>query len=495
MANLCFGQYVETYKGVDPLDNADFKRMVRSDISYALNGEATPTTGLKIDVTKPEGTLSYTSPFGKVLWSLELKGGVTDGGFKFLTGFKNLNSSFELRPSIHVITIKNDAAYGYDPDASRAKLKIRAQNALVNLEAEMLTDSLKVITAIKNYHLFSIESLDFKSSKPSVLLIDTSLNDIKFKRIAIYFMKKILDSDNLGVNEKDSFMKIIGVLSPVQLINSEPYSIGYKEEVSILFAKYNKLCKNLEETVSDKKIKNANEIWTRKRNRWLTFSPFVKAENITAYKTKFNNIDSLYFDPISRYTYGLTGIYNFYSVYPGKMAQLIRISASVSRSSNLATLSTFNYEKVSPLFINGNSNYQKKSTGSAYEFNEVKFGALGSLGFEYYRFPLKSWIPGWYVNPNFNFSNLYKLEKVKGRQSDVFLASFEGGMILNINSKEKDKEKNLLSILLYLRHEDLTDSRRTTISTNDLEDRSEYLKRNLSFGIKVGIPISLPKAG
>ena len=70
----------------------------------------------------------------------------------------------------------------------------------------------------------------------------------------------------------------------------------------------------------------------------------------------------------------------------------------------------------------------------------------------------------------------------------------EGGLVFNISGREKDKEKNLFSILFYVRHEDLTDKRRTSKITGILESKDDFLKRNLSLGIKVGIPINLPQS-
>src|SRR5687768_14590427 len=119
----------------DPLPDSAFDRMVIRDITLAIVGENTPVTGVKIDVSKPEGTISGMFPLrkGTSQWILgfELKGGVTDKNFSFLKGFDNANSAYEFKPSIHFIPNWNSAAYGYNPHATLNKRIVLARNSIV----------------------------------------------------------------------------------------------------------------------------------------------------------------------------------------------------------------------------------------------------------------------------------------------------------------------------------------------------------------------------
>ena len=80
-----------------------------------------------------------------------------------------------------------------------------------------------------------------------------------------------------------------------------------------------------------------------------------------------------------------------------------------------------------------------------------------------------------------------------GRDKDKIVIPMEGGLVFNINSREKDKEKNILSLSVYTKFEDVTDKIRTAIKDNKVETRDDFMKRNFSVGIKVGIPITLPQ--
>ncbi len=141
----------------------------------------------------------------------------------------------------------------------------------------------------------------------------------------------------------------------------------------------------------------------------------------------------------------------------------------------------------------GNSSTEKTKTGIAYNKSDVKSDFLGQLGAEYYLLPLKSFIPGLYLSTSLNVSSLYRLNNIVGRENDNLQISSEGGLVFNINSREKDKEKSILSLSMYVRFEDITDTKRTSKQDNKLESKDDYLKRNLSFGLKVGVPITLPQ--
>ncbi|MCX2483525.1 hypothetical protein [Pedobacter sp. MR2016-24] len=113
------------------------------------------------------------------------------------------------------------------------------------------------------------------------------------------------------------------------------------------------------------------------------------------------------------------------------------------------------------------------------------------LKVDIYILPLISFVPGLYLSGNISQSDLYHLNTVIGRADDNVKVGGEGGLIFNINNRDKDK--TLLSIISYFRYEDLTDSRRTSIITSIQESKDDFQQRNISFGVKVGIPITLPK--
>jgi hypothetical protein len=498
---------VETFKNVDPLPDSLFNKMIIQDISYAITGEAIPVTGLKIDVSKPEGIISGAFPIKKMgalkNISFDIKGGVTGQNFNFLKGFKNVSGAFEARPSFHFVPSCSSGKYGYPPKSTQNKLLVIANNRLVDQEYSLIKDSLDVIKLLKDYHTEPLT--DIKSGiekkrkkqdkKHTVLPLDlTILDEPGNRKIAIYFVNKICKEVKPALAENASKDEILNRLGKIEIdtnARDKGYLLGYKQEVYTYYKLYTS--RSSYETQNKLKIQNSADLWTKKSYYWFTLSPFVRGESINAYHNKYQGQDSLYFKSENTWYYGGTGMFNLYHLYPKKLAYLLRISATLSHSNNLAALSPFGYETTSPMFQVGSSVTQKTSSGTAYTFDQIKYGFLKSASLDYYFLPLKTFIPGAYISANFNNSKLYNLPDYLGRENDNWLIGAEGGLIFNINSRESGKEKNILSILAYIRHEDLTDKRRTSIKTGIEESSDDFNKRNYRLGLKVGIPINLPQ--
>lgn len=98
--------------------------------------------------------------------------------------------------------------------------------------------------------------------------------------------------------------------------------------------------------------------------------------------------------------------------------------------------------------------------------------------------PLNSFAPGLYISGNVNQSNLYNLTDVAGRQNDDIQISAEGGLVFNIANREKDKEKSLLSILVYARFEDFTDEQRTYVEPTKIDTKDDFWIEILVWDLK-----------
>lgn len=502
-----YSQTVETFKNVDPISDSLFNKIILQDISYAITGEAIPISGLKIDISKPEGVISGAFPiknFGILKnISFDIKGGVTDKNFNFLKGFKNVSSAIELRPSFHLIPEWSSGKYGYPPKSTQNKLLVIANNHVVDQEYSHIKDSLDVIKLLKDYHTEPLTMIKSASQKeredqeklhPVVPLDLSILNDTAKRKIAIYFVNKICKEHQPVLGENASINQILNSVGKIKVDSNamdKGYLIGYKQDIHAYYKVYSN--RYSYEMKNKLKIQNASDLWTKKSYYWFTLSPFVRGEGINAYHNKYEGQDSLYFKSKNSWYYGGTAIFNLYHLYPKKIAYLLRISASLSHSNNLAALKPFSYETTTPMFQSGATVTQKTSSGTAYAFDEINYGFLKSASVDYYFLPLKTFIPGAYISANFNNSKLYNLPDYVGRENDTWLVGAEGGLIFNINNRESGKEKNILSILAYIRHEDLTDKRRTSIKTGIEEDLSDLNKRNVIIGLKVGIPINLPQ--
>ncbi|WON93800.1 hypothetical protein [Sphingobacterium sp. UGAL515B_05] len=481
--------------------------MIIQDISYAITGEAIPITGLKIDVSKPEGTISGAFPIKNLgalkNISFDIKGGVTGQNFNLFKGFKNVSGAFEARPSFHLVPSWSSGKYGYPPKSTQNKLLVIANNHLVDKEYSLIKDSLNVIRLLKEYHTEPLTNIKSKTEKkrkkqdenhPVKPFDLTTLDSLDKRKIAIYFVNKICKDVKPALDENASKDDILNRLGKVEVdanASDKGFLMGYKQEVYTYYKLYTS--RSSYETQNKLKIQNSADLWTKKSYYWFTLSPFIRGEGINAYHNKYQGLDSLYFKSENSWYYGGTAMFNLYHLYPKRFAHFLRASITLSHSNNLAALSPFGYETTAPMFQAGNSVTQKTSSGTAYTFDQIRYGFLKSASIDYYFLPLKTFIPGAYISTNFNNSKLYNLVDYVGRENDSWLIGAEGGLIFNINSRESGKEKNILSILTYIRNEDVTDKRRTSVKTGIEESSDDFNKRNWRIGLKVGIPINLPQ--
>jgi hypothetical protein len=475
-------------KSKNLISDEAFDKMIVQDITYAIFGENNPVSGIKVDISKPEGTISGVFTIKNrpsLLFGFDFKGGVSDRNFSLFKGIDDFNSAFEFKPSLHFIPNWNSAFYKSIPEEIITKGRIRQLDTLISIQL----DTLLMATLIYNHHFANFSSLqDTSYTLPN----DSNVRDDQ-KQILIYLTRKFLKKDDEHLDMKNSLDTILQVLDKVTNYNGEINIDKYNNDIVSTYQKHKKKYAKKDEEKIKNEISYASESWTKKNFFWFTISPFARAEKLNLYRTKYNDTDSLYFKPDYPFYYGLNASFNILSLYPNKIAHYFKIGLNLSHSNNITTLNSFNYETRTEFFSYGNSVTEKSKAGVAYNISELKSDFLGQIGAEYYLLPLKSFCPGLYVAANLNMSNLYRLDNVVGRNNDRTQISSEGGMVLNINSREKDKEKSILSLSLYVRFEDITDTRRTSTETNELEPKEDFYERNFSFGLKVGVPITLPE--
>lgn len=464
--------------------------MIVNDITYAIVGEQTPVSGIKVDISKPEATVSgvFRTKKDWVPWALfgfEFKGGITDRNFSFLKANGDFNTAFEVRPSFHVIPPWNGGKYGSCPDAGAKAALVNASNDKAEAHRAAVRDSFYAVALIRRHHMVPLTDWDDEVTLPA------TTSDAE-KRILIYFIETFQGKPGLGLTTNNTLDQILAKMPALGTTSSVADMTKYNDKVFQAYEKYKKADKEADEALVNTMITNAAHIWTRKDYWWFTFTPYAKTEKVNQYYTKYEGKDSLHFKSDYQFYYGANLYINYYMVLPQKVATLVRFGASAMYSNNLTTLSAFNYETRTPFFVQGQATTEETKAGSAYKNNELKNAWVGQTSLECYLLPLNTLVPGLYLSSGLNVSNLYKLSKITGRDEDMTQVSFEGGAVFNVNSREKDKEKSIFSLLFYIRHEDLTDTRRTAITTGIEETRDEFRKRNMSIGVRVGIPINLP---
>lgn len=310
------------------------------------------------------------------------------------------------------------------------------------------------------------------------------------RRVLQALIQRLEKRDKFRYTTDDSISTILGGIAVAGKTDENINIATYNDGIVDLYQKQKD--KQLDSNSKlDQQIKVASPAWTSKQYFWWTISTFARTEKLNLYQTMYGDKDSTYFKQDYPFFYGVGIAYNVLRIHPHKLAQYWKIGINASHSNNITTLSSFNYETRSDLFGYGTSKTEKVKIGTAYNASEVKSDFLFQVGAEYYVLPINTVFPGLYLSANINISSLYRLQNIAGRTTDNTQVPLEAGLVFNINNRDKDK--SLLSISLYGRFEDATDRRRTSIEDGKRESRDDFQKRNLGFGIKVGIPITLPK--
>lgn len=182
------------------IDPKAFNRMIIQDITHAIAGESTPVTGVKVDISKPEGTISGMFPIKnkKVpfdIFSFELKGGVADKSFSLLKGDGYPNSAFEFKPSFHVFTWWNSAKFGKKSENGPKKALLRAENELVDAEMSRVLDTIYVVTLLYNYHLNALGEV--KPIPPGIGMLTDNHH-----KIAAKLIPRLINRPDLNIDPK-----------------------------------------------------------------------------------------------------------------------------------------------------------------------------------------------------------------------------------------------------------------------------------------------------
>ena len=477
------------------LSDECFDKMIIEDITYAIFGENNPVTGIKLDISKPEATISGTFSIKKAPWILlgfDMKGGITDKNFSIFKGLNNFNTAFEIRPNIHFIPSWNSAWF----DSDEVPI-VRAKNKLIENKSIATRDTFLVVATIYNKHLTNFSNSLYP---PAEIASFTSNITLEQKKLLIYFVRKLTNKEHIDLTDRSTVDVILAKIEMAEKEENEESNIKvetYNDAIVNSYKKYKTLVDELPAKSISQQIENAKDAWTKKRLIWFTISPFVKTEFLNFYHKDTHidstntDIDTSYFKKEYPFFYGVSASINFLRVYPKKITHYFKVGIDLAHSNNLISINSFNYETRTTFFSYPNNVTEKTKTGTAYNYKDFKQSFVFQLPIEYYLLPLKTFIPGFYINTNLRFSSLYKIQDIRDREKDIFLMSLEGGIVFNINSK--DKIKSILSLSPYVRFEDITDKKRTTVSTGVEESKNDYYKRNLSFGIRVGIPINLPQ--
>ena len=246
---LCFGTICLSQKNCDrpdPLENYLFNKMVVRDITFAIVGEATPTSGVKVDVSKPEAIISLLNVPPDKIWKIpsglipdlvtfDFKGGIVAQNFNIFRGGGNFGTAFEAKPSLHYIPAASRLKFGTCDVAKPAALLIKAKNQLVQDGVSALRDSLAALEAIRQYYLDTV-ALTKAERQKSVSLSSPQ------KLLVRYFISKFLKVDALRALPPDT-VSLFCPLKKAEYVNPQNgvpliKNDSYLSEIDDTYKKY-----------------------------------------------------------------------------------------------------------------------------------------------------------------------------------------------------------------------------------------------------------------
>lgn len=489
---LTHGQEKENQE--DPLSPEAYRRMMRQLYSYTILGNETPSTGFKVETTKPTITLKgvlYASPNKKHIWNLDLTAGVEDNVMQLLSG-KKLNTNFKIDIGYNFLTDANTGTYVVENDG------------LFNLSLSKIAKNKNAILAKADSFLVLKHLLD-KGNKGKTLtqvaaLVDKASADFEKSYIdeqpkALKNTKAFMLSNrpdfgamikntiiSYGIKEeagKDLFQEFSTRLFPVDGNGKETRIADSAINEKQLIEDYNRLKKYDGEKRYDEhyalEIETFKDIWVRKRIFWIN-TTLTGASSLFKLldEAKPTLIDTSSFSP------AISGSANWFFKYkePHRF-WYSNIGVRLKGVNNLDDLKKFDYKKEDKIAVSPTEELKSEKTGTAYKgILDEGFGF--DIFSEHYFTPFrKGFIPGFYGKLQYSYGDPW----INNNKIALDL-----GVMWNVTNDDKEA-KNLLSIVPYASWTNLikeyTDATKT--EKNKLTD--QFL-----VGIKFGIPVNLQKS-
>lgn len=467
-----------------------YHKMMNDFFNFTLVGSQTPTSGIKVETSKPSISLKgniFSQDYRRFVINLELEGGL-DNGFMQLVAGKQVSSYFKGVVGFNWL-LPNTKAKRYTLTDTEHQLTYHARyrHAMTTYQQIDTFVTIEIITDEDwfgglNFAAFARSVRDRRNL--SIYHIDDAARDYPdgidsfYHRVIRAVLHRYggkvtsdstqptLSDDNLLLNdfrkslrEPDSTrIRSKELLDDYDrlhhLLMKEPYTIKDKQcDFEIALTKFN---------------------WTRKTIQWVNASISAGNTNFKLFHPATEAItDSFSFAP------GITLSYNLLTKgKEPKRFSYFRGGIGFTKTNSLADLSKFSYRKENAIQASATETLTDTKEGIAYIGDLVEKVAFDAFA-EGYIVPWKSaFIPG------FHFRTMY-------RNSDAWINKkklvLDLGIIWNIASNEKDA-KNLLSIVPYVSWSNLL---REYKDNAKLQEKS--LGEKFMFGVKIGVPVNIGK--
>lgn len=203
------------------LPSEAFDKMIIQDITYTIFGESSLASGIKVDISKPEATISgvfQSKRKPRILIGLEFKGGISDKSFSILKGQNTFNTQFEFKPSLYYILGMNSAKY-----YKYKRPILVAKNELIALDAIKIKDTLLVAALINNAHLKDFKDFqDTIRTLPNSKTITSDQKPILEHLLKRFLKERAINLENLSFDE---LMNLVPQADSTQMSTTYIYDI------------------------------------------------------------------------------------------------------------------------------------------------------------------------------------------------------------------------------------------------------------------------------
>jgi hypothetical protein len=476
------------YAQSKPLTQWSYRKMMRDHYRFTILGTQTPTSGFKVETTKPTITLKgniFSSYHKEVLVNLELTAGL-DNDLMQLFANKKLNGLFKANLGFNVMLRQgNSAKYILGNDfvrhITRKKVCEYREELAKQIDSLLILDALEVFSTPGKVNTSLSGMVDFvinnaKRDEYTISgyerFVGDHTNTVKkgyYKNLIVGMILRY-GADAAGNDDDARFAQFVNYLSVKD--NRTVLAGKMLSDIKRLFAFKDRSHKY--HLKDDFEIETYKDIWTSKRIVWLNVSFTGANASFRLYDAPTNVlVDSNSFLP------GVSVSLNFLkkAKEPGKYF-FGRAGINVKRVNSLVDLTKFDYKKETIISVSPTEQLKSEKSGIAYQ-GKLSHGFGVDIPVEIYWAPwTESSIPGIYSKLQYSYGEPW-INKNK--------ISIDLGMVWNVTNSEKDS-KNVLTIVPYMNWGNIL---------KEYKDEGKLTQKKASelftVGVKFGIPVSLGK--
>ncbi len=444
------------------VSNGTLKKQIKDDVQYLLFGENSATNGIELTLDEPEVRLTGIIPSERGIVSLDLKFGIKDN---IATLFSNnkFNKKFSTAITYNYLPEGTTYSFDYRGRLTRELINAKREEVRVNLETQIMIYESLIRAHFPDLELDRAGQIVFNQSPflKSTVTFDAfpSFDTIQSDSELIVEIVKGISKD-IDIKESDSESDIIEKWIAEDLSS---------QQVQKLFGEYVKLknySRDIPSNLIEYELNVSKDIWVAKNIYWFSFSGFYEGTDALFYDTDILQRTSNFLSE-----FGAVAAFNNYYI-DERAVYYIRIAAEIARRNNLDEFKKVGFIETDSLGSSSGKRVVTETKGDAYTDNTFMQAFEFGIDIEAYAlFPKKTFMPGFYFRSALKISEAYK---------DGYRVPLELGLAFNIISK-KDDENNF-TLLPHLRWRNLFGN-----------SASEFSQGNLSFGIRLSIPITIDK--